>query len=49
MAKGDERQMEAWKDRQGRVVIVKLAPNVECKQKRKSEWRDKWNWKAMDT
>ena len=28
---------------------MELAPNVECKWKRKSEWMDKWKWKALDT
>jgi hypothetical protein len=35
-----------WKH--GRVVQMELAPSVECKWKRKSELRDKWNWKEMD-
>ena len=31
------------------VVWMELAPSVECKWNRKSEWMDKWKWKEMDT
>ena len=30
-------------------IWMELAPSLEYKWKRKSEWMDKWNWKAMDT
>ena len=33
----------------GRAVWMELAPSGECKWKRKSEWMDKWKWKAIDT
>ena len=46
----DEWQMETQKiGRNGSLAWMGLAPSVECKRKRKSEWMDKWNWKEMDT
>ena len=38
----------SMEDMEGKVVWMELAPSVGCKWKRKSEWMDKWKWKAMD-
>ena len=39
----------SMEDMYGSLVWMELAPSVECKWKKESEWMDKWKQRTLDT